>query len=283
MSATAKTHLIVGCGYTGLAMAKALVKAGDAVIGTSRTVDRRMEIEATGATFAQLDLDAADDLPQGPFASVTLLAPPPESLDRAAGRIQFVVEKARGAPVTVVISTAIYGDIRGTITERTHPSPQDERHRRWGIMDAATLYMRMHGHDTAVVRTPAIYGPGRDHRAKLLTGEAKVVKPAPPLSRIHVDDLAALLIRMGQPSRPPILLACDELPAPTWRVVDEAARLLGVAPPTEVGPDEAPQHFTDVALSMRLVERTCRSVVRPWLGVRMRYPTYREGLRACLL
>lgn len=283
MNAGAKTHLIIGCGYTGLALARQLVKSGAKVTGTSRSEMRRSEIEATGANFAMLDLDTAKDLPDGPFASVTLLAPPPENLDRAAGRIQFIVGKAGGAPVTVVISTAIFGDIRGTITERTHPSPKDDRQRRFGIMDAATLMMRMDGYDTAVVRTPAIYGPGRDHRAKLLTGEAKVVKPAPPLSRIHVEDLAALLVRMTEPFRPPLLLACDEMPAPTWRVVEEAARLLGVSPPTEVPPDEAPDHFSDIGLSMRLVERSCRSVVRPWLGVRMRYPTYREGLRACLL
>jgi nucleoside-diphosphate-sugar epimerase len=276
-------HLIIGCGYTGMVMARRLLERGLEVIGTSRTEERRGEIEAVGARFASFNLDADEPLPDGELASITLLAPAPDEAHRIVQRVQRVVELAGATPVTVVVSTAVYGDTKGNITERTHPSPRTERQKRWALMDTAALALRQDGHDVRVVRSAAIYGPGRDFRAKLLTGHAKAVRPAPPSSRIHVDDLASLLLRMTQARAPPMLLACDDLPSPTWRVIGEAARLLELPPPLELSPDEATKHFSEVGLEMALSGHACMSLVRPYLGVRLKYPTYREGLRACLL
>lgn len=285
MLAADAPHLLIGCGYTGLAVARRFVELGERVIGTSRTEERKPEICATGAGFASFNLDAEEPLPHPRPKSVTLLAPPPEDDPEATvERLRRVAEQAHGAPIVVVISTAIFGDTRGTITERTHPAPRTDRERRWALMDAAALYLRLaEKHDVRVVRTPAIYGPGRDFRAKLLTGAATVVRPGPPTSRIHVEDLATLLVRMAQPGGPPMLLACDDLPSPTWRVTGEAARLLDLPPPRELTPEEAVGHYSEVGLEMRLSGHSCMSLVRPYLGVRLRYPTYREGLRACLV
>lgn len=285
MHAADAPHLLIGCGYTGLVVARRLVELGERVIGTSRTDERKPEIGATGAAFASFNLDADEPLPHRRPKSIILLAPPHEDdPDATVERLRRVAAQAHGAPIVVVISTAIFGDTRGTITERTHPAPRTERERRWALMDAAALYLRVtERHDVRVVRTPAIYGPGRDFRANLLTGDATVVRPAPPTSRIHVEDLATLLIRMAQPSGPPVLLACDDLPSPTWRVTAEAARLLDLPPPRELTPEEAAEHFSEVGLEMRLSGHACMSLVRPHLGVRLKYPTYREGLRACLI
>jgi nucleoside-diphosphate-sugar epimerase len=278
------THIILGCGYTGLVMARKLAERGDVVVGTSRNELRKSDIEAVGAKFAVFNLDEDEPLPRARPTSITVLAPPPgEDDDRNVERLKKVADKAPGCPILVVISTAIYGDTRGTITERTHPAPRSEREKRWALMDAAAMLLRGDGHDIRVIRTPAIYGPGRDFRASLLTGNAKVVRPAPPTSRIHVEDLANLLIRMTEPHGPPMLLACDELPSPTWRVMAEAARLLDQPAPLELTPEQAADHFSEVGLEMRLGGHQCMSLVRPYLRVRLRYPTYREGLRACLL
>lgn len=259
-------HLIIGCGYTGLALARRMVESGDTAVGTSRSELRRQEIENAGAAFVAFDLSEEGKWPGGPFSSVTVLTPPPENADVIAPRIVRVVEQAEGAPVTVVVSTAIFGTLGGTVTERTNPAPRTDLQRRWALQDAAALFCRLYEHDVAVVRVPAIYGPGRDHRAGLLTGSARVIRPAPAVSRIHVEDLASLLFRMTRKGRPPVLLACDELPAPTWRVVGEAARLLDLPAPRELTAEEAVESgelgFEDEG------PHSCRSIVRPWLGVR---------------
>jgi len=277
------THILLGCGYTGLVMARKLVERGEIVVGTSRTDLRASEIEETGAKFASYDLDLAGPLPRARPSSVTVFAPPTDDKEQTAERLHKLALNAPGIPIVVVVSTAIFGDTKGTITERTHPAPRTERQRRWAFFDSACLALRLEGHDVRVVRAAAIYGPGRDFRAQLLTGDARVVRPAPSSSRIHVEDLAHLLIRMGEKRGPPMLIACDELPSPSWRVITEAARLLELPPPTELTPEQASQEFSEVGLEMRMSGHSCMSIVRPYLGVRLRYPTYREGLRACLV
>jgi len=277
-----KRHLIIGCGYTGQVLAKLLVQAGEAVTGTSTRLERRADVEDLGAHFARYDLA---DLPKLPVAKpdcVTVLAPPPDDLQETARRVRRLVEAAKNASVVFVASTALYGDTRGTVTERTRPASSSLRGKRWEILDATALWMRQQGHRVRVVRTPAIYGPGRDFRKKLESGEAAVIDGAPPVSRIHVEDLARLLLRMHQDEAPPVLLACDELPAPTGRVMDEAARLLGTDQAARISVEEARLRYTERAFSMRMGGHSCRSVVRHLLGVPLTYPTYREGLRASL-
>ena len=109
-----KPHLIVGCGYAGMAVARKLKAEGERVIGTSRSELRKAEIEASGAKLAVLDLDKPKSWPAGPFKSVILLAPPPDDEDRAGERVRDLVQHAAGAPVVVVVSTRVFGDTRGT-------------------------------------------------------------------------------------------------------------------------------------------------------------------------
>ncbi|MCP4503101.1 MAG: hypothetical protein GY822_24455 [Deltaproteobacteria bacterium] len=276
-----KRHLIIGCGYTGLSLAKLTLQGGQAVTGTSTGLLRRAEIEDTGAHFATLDLDDTPlKLPLSSVDAVTVLAPPPDSLEAGARRIRRLVEVANGASVVVVVSTALYGDSRGTVTERTRPAASTLRGKRWEIADATALLMRRCGHDVKVVRTPSIYGPGRDFRKKLEDGSAVIIDGAPTVSRIHRDDLARLLWRMHQDDAPPILLACDDLPAPTFRASDEAARLLSLDRAPRISIEEAKQKFSERGFDMRMGGHICKSVVRPLLGVSLTFPTYREGLRA---
>lgn len=275
-------HLIIGYGYTGAALGRERMARGQRVVGTSRTPMRRAEVEATGADFAVFDLDAKSLPKLEPFASITVLAPAPEDVVTGARRIRRLAKWAQETPLVVIISTSIFGDTQSTITERTHPAAKTLRAKQWATLDATALFMRQQGHDIRVVRTPAIYGPGRDHRARLLTGTAFAVSGAASTSRVHVEDLANLLIKMSEEKAPPMLLACDELPAPTLRVMEEAARLLDLPGPVELSADEAKSQLSERAMQMRLGGHSCRSIVRPYLGVRLKYPTYREGLRACL-
>jgi len=62
-----------------------------------------------------------------------------------------------------------------------------------------------------------------------------------------------------------------------------AADLLGVAPPPEIPFAQAQQTMTAMALSFYGENRRVRNDrLKHVLGVRLRYPTYREGLRALM-
>ena len=64
--------------------------------------------------------------------------------------------------------------------------------------------------------SPAIYGPGRSAFDALRAGTAKRIdKPGQVFSRIHVDDLArVLLASMAKPRPGAIYNVCDDEPAP---------------------------------------------------------------------
>ncbi len=69
--------------------------------------------------------------------------------------------------------------------------------------------------------------------------------------------------------------------APPQDVVAFAAELLGMEPPPEVPFDEA--EMSPMGRSFYGESKKVRNdLIKQELGVRLRYPTYREGLRAVL-
>ncbi|PCD03932.1 epimerase [Sphingomonas spermidinifaciens] len=84
--------------------------------------------------------------------------------------------------------------------------------------------------DAAVVRPPAIYGPGDHEMLELFRLAARGVVPLPPpgrFSTIHVDDLADLLLALASSDAAGLFEVDDEAPM-GWSHVD-FARALGRA------------------------------------------------------
>jgi nucleoside-diphosphate-sugar epimerase len=99
-------------------------------------------------------------------------------------------------------------------------------------------------------------------------------------SRIHVDDIASGVIA-GFEAPPGAYNLADDLPESQNAVIEEACRLLGVEPPPLQSLDEtglSPQAKAFYAENRRVANGKARRV----LGWTPRYPTYREGLKACL-
>ena len=108
------------------------------------------------------------------------------------------------------------------------------------------------------------------------------MKPGQVFSRIHVEDIASVLAAsMARPRPGRVYNVCDDEPAPPQDVVAFAAGLLGVEPPPE-----QPYETADLSPMARTFYRDNRRVanrrIKEELGVRLAYPTYREGLRALL-
>src|SRR5262249_8506441 len=136
-------------------------------------------------------------------------------------------------------------------------------------------------------RLPAIYGPGRNVLDQLRAGTARCVdKPGQVFSRIHVEDLArTVLASMERPVAHPgaIYNVADDAPAAQPEVVAYAARLLGLPPPPVVPWDEAAAGMSELARSFYAENRRVRNDrIKSQLGVRLVYPSYREGLLSAL-
>ena len=125
--------------------------------------------------------------------------------------------------------------------------------------------------------------PGRNQLDAVRAGIAKRIdKPGQVFSRIHVDDpVAVIRAAMSAPSPGRIYNVADDAPAPPGEVVAHAAELLGLPAPPRVAFEDAdlsPLARSFYAESKRVSNRR----IKRDLGVRLAYPTYREGLAALL-
>jgi nucleoside-diphosphate-sugar epimerase len=132
-----------------------------------------------------------------------------------------------------------------------------------------------------VFRLPGIYGPGRSAFERLAQGRAyRIALPGQVFSRIHVDDIASGVIA-GLDGPPGAYNLADDLPAGQNALIEEACRLMSLAPPSLATLEEAglsPQARAFYGENRRVANGKARRV----LGWRPRYPDFREGLRACL-
>ena len=140
-----------------------------------------------------------------------------------------------------------------------------------------------HGLPLHIFRLAGIYGPGRGPFSKVRNGTARrIVKPGQYFSRIHVDDIAQVLAASIASPRPgAIYNVSDDDPAPPEDVLAEAARLLDLPLPPEIAFEDA--EMTPLARSFYAESKRVRNDrLKTDLGVTLRYPDYRTGLRALL-
>ena len=198
----------------------------------------------------------------------------------------FGDELAAAKPQSIVyLSTVgVYGDHGGAWVDETspcHPKSNRSRQRldaeaRWAGFGAET------GVPVAIIRLAGIYGPGRGPFEKLRRGTARrIIKPGQVFNRIHVDDIAAIVEAAFERGASGVFNGSDDEPAPPQDVLAYAAELLGMPPPPEVPFEEA--ELTPMARSFYGENKRVRNRrIKSELGVRLAYPTYREGLAAVL-
>ena len=141
--------------------------------------------------------------------------------------------------------------------------------------------LRDHGIPVHRFRLAGIYGPGRNALATVKRGQARrIVKPGQIFSRIHVDDIAAVLeASMARPN--PGAALCDDEAAAPQDVIAYACELLGVAPPPEIAFEDA--ELSDMARSFYAEnKRVANDRIKRELAVTLTYPDYRAGLQALL-
>jgi len=211
-------------------------------------------------------------------------APPDENGDAALQRFGGTIAAAPAlARIVYLSSVGVYGDRDGAwVDESSAPAPSSPRARRRLAAEREwRAFVEGRGVRVDVLRLAGIYGPGRNAIEKIRRGEARrIVKPGQVFNRIHVDDIAAVAVRLIEAGGPgAIWNVADEQPAPPEDVIVFAAGLLGVEPPPIE--DFATARLTATAKSFYDDNRRVDvGKLRRELGYRWLYPTYREGLRA---
>jgi nucleoside-diphosphate-sugar epimerase len=259
----------------------------DRIVATARTPEKgeliaqagfaaRLFPDGEGERALETDIAAAE--------AILVSVPPGPEGDPVLDRFSELVAAApRLGWVGYLSTVGVYGDHHGAwIDETTVPQPVSQRSVQRLAAEEAWLDLgRRSGKAVHVFRLAGIYGPGRSPLQKVLDGTAKrIVKPGQVFNRIHVEDIAAVLAAsLDRPRRGAIYNVADDEPAPPQDVVAHAAELAGLPPPPEVAFDEA--EMTPMARSFYGENKRVTSrLIREELGVRLTYPTYREGLAA---
>jgi nucleoside-diphosphate-sugar epimerase len=282
------SHLFsFGFGYTALTLAHRLAEMGWVASGTYRTVEKAAALREAGFRAHVFDRDRP--LSEKPLSDVThlLASVPPD----ATGDPVLAVHGDRIAAlpglswVGYLSTTGVYGDRAGEwVDESAALLPTGERSRRRVAAETGWLELRRNsGVPVHIFRLAGIYGPGRSPFDALRAGTAKRIhKPGQVFSRIHVDDLASVLIASMKRPRPgAIYNVCDDDPAPPEAVVAHAATLLGIPPPPLVALEAA--GLSSMARSFYDDnKRVSNRLIKTELGATLRYPNYRAGLAAIL-
>ncbi len=275
--------LILGCGYTGTRLAQVLRQQGVDVVITNRTGVAPPEL-------AQVPCYAfSEQTPLNPTAlegvSHVLSSIPPDrqGQDPVVNSLLPALERCDLAWFGYLSTTGVYGDRQGGWVDETTPvNPQNPRSRHRVGVEQALLQANLPTH---IFRLPGIYGSGegRNPFSRILKGNVQLIdKPGHYFCRIHVDDIVQTLGRsLQQPTPQAIYNLSDDQPSESLPVLLEAYRLLGWPAPRPISLEEAA--LSPMALSFWQESRRVRNdKIKQVLGVKLRYPSYREGLAAIL-
>ena len=278
--------LVVGGGYTGLRFARALAAQGAAVTLTARTTQSTGDGALHWLTFDSREAAELDAAAVAGTTHLLVTAPPDGSAgDGVLRALAPLLSDLPLAWVGYLSTTGLYGDSGGAWVDETSPTSGAQGRSR-ARLEAEQAWLSS-GLPVQSFRLPAIYGPGRSPFAALRRGESRLIhKPGQVFSRVHVDDIVGALLHclsLPPQQRPAVLNVADNAPCPSSETLGYAAHLLGLKLPPMERYDAIAESMSAMARSFwRENRRASNRLLTEGLGYRLRYPSYREGYRACL-
>lgn len=293
--------LIVGCGDVGQRVVRQLQVPGRAtprlrVMALTSSPGRVADLRARGITPLAGNLDHAASLRRlaGLATRVMHLAPPPGDGGEAWWRDPRTVALARAlrqrsqpASLVYASTSGVYGDCQGALVPETRaPAPATPRAQRRVNAERAVRHLGRSGVRASILRIPGIYAPDREGG----TPEARLRKGTPVLvaeddvytNHIHADDLARACLRalwQGRAQR--IYNVSDHSHLKMGDYFDLAADLYGLPRPPRLPRSTAQTELPLVLLSFMSESRLLdNGRMLHELGLRLRYPSVAEGLRA---
>lgn len=290
MSAPSFRLFCFGLGASALVLARRLRAEGWRVAGTCRGADKAAALTAEGFETYLFDGERPMADPRAALADTTHLlisAPPGPDGDPILRHHAADIAALGGALAWIgyLSTTGVYGDRQGGwVDETSELRPTGERGRRRLAAESAWLELgRAHGLPVQLFRLAGIYGPHSNALITVREGRAqRVDKPGQVFSRIHVEDIAAVLrASIDRPNPGAAYNVCDDNPAPPEEVIRHACELLGVTPPLLVPFEQA--QLSPMARSFYGDnKRVDNARIKRELGVALRYPDYKAGLAALL-
>ena len=273
--ALVSSWFVIGCGYTGAVLVRALSSRGDTVTLTRRDAAvadaQGRELGARGLRADLGDPASLEALAISRDAIVVCLAPPAND---PAGEIRNLTAAAHGARLVYVSSTGVYGPAEGAVVDERWPLAPSTAAGRARVAAEAALTG-----DWIVLRPAGIYGPGRGMIERIRAGSFRIVGDGSAhVCRIHVDDLVAAILAAAASETitgRPINIADDD-PSPIGEVADTIAARIGAQVPSRVPVSSVDPEVAGMLTANRRIDNTR---MKRDLGVVLRVPSWRDHLR----
>jgi nucleoside-diphosphate-sugar epimerase len=286
---------IFGIGYSASAFIARYGARFTAIAGTVRAPSKAAELRAQGIDAHVFDgsgMAPGDNrlviaAALGEADAVLVSVPPgPDGCPAYTAFHASFAEAPRPRWIGYLSTVGVYGDHGGGwVDEDTPPATRNARSLlRLAAENAWSRLAAQTGGRLDILRLPGIYGPGRNALVEVAAGRARrIARPGQVFNRIHVEDIAATLATLTaraaqSPAGAGVYNVCDDEPAPQSEVIAYAAGLLGLPPPPEVTLEEA--GLSPMGLSFWTENKRVRNArLKTDLGVKLAYPSYREGLQ----
>ncbi len=199
---------ILGCGWLGLPLAKALISEGHSVKGSTTSNDKKELLENAGIAHYPIALEVenfsapvADFLENSP---ILIIAIPPKLRGKNkdysdAQNNSFVqkiknlipyIEKSPEKKLLFISSTAVYGEADTIIDENSPAIPVTESGKQ--LLEIEQLLLANTHFKTTILRFGGLIGPDRNP-ARFLAGKENVPNPDAPVNLIHLDDCIGII------------------------------------------------------------------------------------------
>ncbi len=280
------TLAAIGFGYCARHFLATRPQAFTHVIATARTQDgiARLPPGVRGFVFDGVGMSPELAHALGDADVVLASAPPDAAGDPLLRLGADALARGRLRQVVYLTTLGVYGDHQGAWVDEASPARAgtSRLERRLQAEAAWFEFGRRQHVAVAALRLAGIYGPGRNALAQLKAGEARIIdRPGQVFNRIHVEDISRAIMAVVAQRFDGILNVADDLPTAPGEPIAYAARLLGLPVPRAIPFEEAARAMSPMALSFwGASKRVSNRRLKEDLGVRLAFPTYREGLNA---
>jgi len=245
----------LGLGFTTRRLARRLLFRKLPVFAAVRDAGRFRALAALGVQFGGF-----------PKNAVLVHTVPPLPLEESA-ELRKTIMQLEPRRIVYISSTGVYG-AQSTVDEHTPVLASDEKARQ-RIEDE--MWLQAGPWASCIVRPAAIYGPGRGIHLRIREGRMPRAESGGITSRIHADDLAAVIEAGALSDLTGAWPLADNHPCATAEIAAWCAGILRM--------DLKAEWQGDVPVWGRRVDG---GKIRDLLGVELKYPKYDSGILACL-
>ena len=192
---------ILGCGWLGLPLAKALLENGFSVKGSTTSNEKISVLKNSGiqpyliALSEDKTTGKLDDFLEN--SKILIIDVPPKlrgsSTENFVSKIKNVIpfiEKSAVESVLFISSTSVYGEDNLVVMEETELNPDTESGKQ--LVQAEQLLQSNSNFKTTILRFGGLIGEDR-HPIKFLAGKTNLDNPNAPINLIHQDDCIGII------------------------------------------------------------------------------------------